>query len=174
MRESISATAAFRTASARFAARLAGVLHCSLPFEPDSNLVCLALNPVGNRSVTEMNRYVRCLFQSLRSDPRTPLQSREFFGSMTTLNPQALGASATRSLLDALDLDGDSLDNESEDADRLIILRHTLMNPFLIDSENGISYIEGYFRYLESQVLTICQAGQAASQVLARKPAKVD
>ncbi len=168
LRESISATAAFRTASARFAARLAGVLHCSLPFEPDSNLVCLALNPVGNQSVIEMNRFVRCLFQSLRADPRTPLQSREYFGSMTTLCPQALGGAATQSLLDALGLDGESLDAEREDADRLVILRHTLMNPFLIDSENGISYIESYFHYLETQVLALCQARQPGVAVSGR------
>jgi hypothetical protein len=114
-----------------------------------------------------MNRFVRCLFQSLRADPRAPLQSREYFGSMTTLSPQALGESATQSLLDALGLDGESLDAESEQADRLVILRHTLMNPYLIDSENGISYIEKYFHYLETQVRALCQAQQPAATLLA-------
>ena len=33
-------------------------------------------------------------------------------------------------------------------ADRLVILRHTLMNPWLIDRENGISYLERYFEFL--------------------------
>ena len=37
-------------------------------------------------------------------------------------------------------------------ADRLVILRHTLMNPYLIDRENGISYIDRYFDYLATRV----------------------
>lgn len=35
-----------------------------------------------------------------------------------------------------------------DDSDHLLILRHTLMNPYLIDLENGISYIAGYFEFL--------------------------
>jgi len=150
--ESIRATAAFRTAAARFTARLQGVLHCCLPFEPDSNLVCLALNPVGNRKVDAMNRFLRSLFQSLRADPRSPLQSREFFGSITTIKPAILGMEASRSLFESLDLDEGSLLNEDEGSNRLVVLRHTLMNPFLIDAENGISYIERYFGYLEDRI----------------------
>ena len=48
---------------------------------------------------------------------------------------------------------------EGEDADRLVILRHTLMNPFLEDSENGISYIERYFDYL-GQLVRAAARGQ--------------
>ena len=29
-----------------------------------------------------------------------------------------------------------------------MILRHTLMNPYLLDAENGISYIDRYFEFL--------------------------
>jgi hypothetical protein len=38
------------------------------------------------------------------------------------------------------------------DDDRLLILRHTLMNPYLIDRENGISYIDRYFEFLGRRV----------------------
>lgn len=147
-RESILATGAFRTAATRFAARLAGKLHCSLPFEPDSNLICLALNPAGNRDVATMNRFVRALHERLSYDPRQPLQAREFFGSMTTLRPEILGAEDTARVLASLDLDPATLDAGGEDDDRIVILRHTLMNPFLLDTGNGISYLEMYFEYL--------------------------
>ncbi|MBY4598447.1 pyridoxal-dependent decarboxylase [bacterium BD-1] len=147
-RESILATGAFRTAATRFAARLAGRLHCSVPFEPDSNLICLALNPAGNRDVATMNRFVRALHERLSYDPRQPLQAREFFGSMTTLRPEVLGAEDTARVLASLDLDPATLDADGEDDDRLVILRHTLMNPFLLDTGNGISYLEMYFEYL--------------------------
>ena len=39
-----------------------------------------------------------------------------------------------------------------EGGDRLTILRHTLMNPYLIDAENGVSYIDMYFEHLATQV----------------------
>lgn len=147
-RESILATGAFRTAATRFAARLAGTLHCSVPFEPDSNLICLALNPAGNRDVATMNRFVRALHERLSYDPRQPLQAREFFGCMTTLRPEILGAEDTARVLASLDLDPATLDAGGEDDDRIVILRHTLMNPFLLDTGNGISYLEMYFEYL--------------------------
>ena len=62
-----------------------------------------------------------------------------------------LGRRETTRILRALHLDPATL-GEDGDADSLLILRHTLMNPYLIDRENGISYIEGYFRFLTSLV----------------------
>ncbi|GAB2490955.1 pyridoxal phosphate-dependent decarboxylase family protein [Arenimonas alkanexedens] len=157
-RESILATEAFRTAATRFAARLQDRVTCRVPFEPDSNLICLALNPVGNRDVATMNRFVRSLHQDLCYDPRQPLQSREFFGSMTTLRPEVLGEEETRQILDSLELDPGTLDVGGDDDDRLVILRHTLMNPFLLDTGNGISYLEMYFEHLERRAMTLLAA----------------
>ena len=154
-RESILATEAFRTAAARFAARLDGRLQCRIPFEPDSNLICLALNPAGNRDVATMNRFVRALHGSLSYDAAQPLQSREFFGSMTTLRPEILGRGETLRVLASLDLDPATLDAGGEDDDRVVILRHTLMNPFLLDTGNGISYLEMYFEYLERRATVL-------------------
>ena len=157
-RESIVATEAFRTAATRFAARLEDRLVCKLPFEPDSNLICLALNPAGNTDVATMNRFVRALHRNLSYDPRQPVQSREFFGSMTTLRPEVMGAEETTRALEALGLDPATLDAGGEDDDRLVILRHTLMNPFLLDTGNGISYLEMYFDYLERQAMALVAA----------------
>lgn len=151
-RESIRATEAFRDSALRFAQRMRDRVICKLPFEPDSNLLCLALNPVGNTDVAVMNRFVRAMHDSLRAHPEQPLQAREFFGSMTTLQPAILGPAGTAEALAALQLDPASLSDAHDDADRLVILRHTLMNPYLIDHENGISYIDLYFDFLERQV----------------------
>ena len=157
-RESILATEAFRTAAARFTARLEGRLQCRIPFEPDSNLICLALNPAGNRDVATMNRFVRALHGSLSYDAGQPLQSREFFGSMTTLRPEILGRGETLRVLASLDLDPATLDAGGDDDDRVVILRHTLMNPFLLDTGNGISYLEMYFDYLERRATALIAA----------------
>jgi glutamate/tyrosine decarboxylase-like PLP-dependent enzyme len=150
-RATIRAAEAFHACARRLALDVADTMHVLVPFAPDSNLVCLALNPCGNRSVARANAYVRALHDTLRCDPRQPLQMKEFFGSVTSLRPEMLGPSDTARILTALDLDPDSL-GAGTDNDRLIILRHTLMNPYLIDHENNISYIERYFEFLGRRV----------------------
>ena len=57
--------------------------------------------------------------------------------------------------LDALGLE-DGADEDGEH--HLVILRHTLMNPWLIDRHNGISYIDLYFRHLEQRIAALLPA----------------
>ena len=155
--QTIRAAEAFHARALRFADDLRDVAHAVVPFAPDSNLVCFALNPVGNRHVAAANAFVRRLHDELRSDPSKPLQDKQFFGSVTTLRPEALGETETRRILDALGLDVATLGEDG--GDRLMILRHTLMNPYLIDHENGISYIDRYFDYLGVRVRALLAAG---------------
>lgn len=147
-RQTIRSAEAFLQALTEFAAAQSSRVRVSVPFAPDSNLVCMALNPVGNRDVGVMNAFMRGLYDHLKADPGTPLQAREFFASMTTLHPDTLGLVDTARVLAELDLDPATLNPDDGAADRLVILRHTLMNPFLVDRENGISYIQRYFEYL--------------------------
>jgi len=144
--QTIVSAEAFDKRARRFAAEVAGSVHALVPFAPDSNLVCLALNAAGNTDVSRANAFVRRLHDELRCDPGQPLQLKEFFGSVTTLKPGALGAAEMQRILQALGLDPGTLGGECDD--RLLILRHTLMNPYVIDHENGISYIDRYFEFL--------------------------
>ncbi len=148
-RTTVRAAETFLARAQRFALELAGCVHALVPFAPDSNLVCLALNPHGNASVATANAFVRALHDELRCDPQQPLQLKEFFGSVTSLRPDMLGPVQTTRIFGALGLDATSLDPSE---DRLLILRHTLMNPYLIDHENGISYIDRYFDFLGRRV----------------------
>lgn len=148
-RATIRAAEAFHARAQRLALDLSGIVQVLVPFAPDSNLVCLAFNPNGNRRVARTNAFVRALHDELRCDPHHPVQTREFFGSMTSLRPALLGADQTARILGALGLDAGSFD---DDEDHLLILRHTLMNPYLIDHENGISYIDLYFEFLERRL----------------------
>lgn len=160
--QTIRAAEACHARALRFADEMAGVVRAVVPFAPDSNLVCFALNPVGNRRVAAANAFVRRLHDELRIDPRRPLQDKQFFGSVTTLRPEALGGTETRRILDALDLDPATLGEQG--GDRLVILRHTLMNPYLLDHENGISYVDRYFDYLAGRVRALAtEAGPHAS-----------
>lgn len=155
-RATVRAAEAFYTRALAFADEQAGRLAVRVPFEPDTNLVCLALNPHGNRSLEQANAFMRRLFDRLRADPRQPLQTREFFGSVTTLRPELVGAAETCRILESLGLEPDL------DGAPLMILRHTLMNPYLIDHENGISYIERYFEYLARLGATLAVEDRAA------------
>ena len=60
-----------------------------------------------------------------------------------------LGAADMQRIANELGLDPPA---PGDDADRLVILRHTLMNPYLLDAENGISYIDRYFDFLAARV----------------------
>ena len=141
-RATVRAAETFHARALAFADDPAHRLVARVPFEPDTNLVCLALNPRGNRSLARANAFMRALFERLRADPRQPLQTREFFGSVTTLRPELVGHDNTCRILASLGLEPDL------DGAPLLILRHTLMNPYLVDHENGISYIDRYFDYL--------------------------
>lgn len=147
--QSILGTEAFAAEAEAFIARNAARVHACVPFAPDSNLVCLAINPRGNRDPLRMNAFVRGLHRRLSADPGKPLQLGEYFGSITTLKPESLGPAETQRILECLGFAGDALRPGEDDADRMVVLRHTLMHPFLLDDGNGRSYLAGYFDFLD-------------------------
>jgi len=70
--------------------RLAASVKLSVPFEPDSNLICLIMNPTGNDALAVMNRFGRRVFERMRVDPEQPLQVKEFIGSHTSIGKDSL------------------------------------------------------------------------------------
>ena len=90
-RQTVLAAEAFHARAQVFAREIADIAQARVPFAPDSNLVCLALNPLGNTDVARANAFVRALHDELRCDPSQPLQLKQFFGSMTTLAPGGAG-----------------------------------------------------------------------------------
>ena len=164
--QGILAAEAFMAEARGFIERIAPRVTAVLPFEPDCNLVCLAMNPRGNRDVARMNGFMRGLHRALRADPAQPTQRGEYFGSMTTLRPGAMGGADTARVLHALELESSDLDEGGEgggDHDRIVVLRHTLMNPFLLDAGGaGGGYLRGYFDYLERLVSAALAPGAQA------------
>lgn len=153
--QTLQAVEAFVDRAERFRLECSRVVHACIPFKPDSNLVCIALNPCGSATIAAMNDFVHRLHDELRIDPGQPLQLREFFGSTTKLRTDILGYDATLQLLQELELP-ENLAEPSAGAQKLLILRHTIMNPFLLDEENGISYIDRYFDFLTRRVTALC------------------
>lgn len=159
--QTIVAAEAFYARAQCFAGEMSGLVQTLVPFAPDSNLVCLALNPAGNRDVSRANAFTRRLHEELRCNPRQPLQVKEFFGSVTSLRPDVLGETEMQRILLALGLDPVTLGGDNDD--RLLILRHTLMNPYLIDRENGVSYIDLYFEFLARRMRLLLEHETKAS-----------
>jgi glutamate/tyrosine decarboxylase-like PLP-dependent enzyme len=143
--------------SARSAARRLGDrVRLVVPFEPDSNLICLALNPVGNPELAAMNRFGRAVFSRMKVDAEQPVQMKTFIGSYTSLTRESLPGEQAHRILEELGLDPDTfvaaVDDPEREADHVFVLRHTLMNPWLLDGPGERSYIERYWDYLEAVV----------------------
>jgi glutamate/tyrosine decarboxylase-like PLP-dependent enzyme len=127
-----------------------------VPFEPDSNLICLALNPAGNRDLARMNAFSRDVFSRMRVDPERPVQAKTFIGSYTSLQKGKLSGGQANRILGELGIDPATFVSTPEDgakeADHIYLLRHTLMNPWLLDGPGGRTYIDLYWEYLEGVI----------------------
>ena len=131
--------------------KLTGKVCLTIPFEPDSNLVTIAINPDGNQCLDRMNRFSQDIYKQLTHDPDTPVQSKEFLGSKTHLSITNLSKQEQTSLFKKLHLfDKDSSTNKD---DKILILRHTLMNPWLSAENGGKNYLDKYCDYLEGILL---------------------
>jgi hypothetical protein len=137
------------------AARLRGTCTMALPVEPDTNLVCIAVNPAGNRSLARMNRFGRALFGRFALDPART-QASEFIGSHTSLLRRNLSDAAARRIARTLGFDAASfvvdVADAARDADHVFLLRHTLMNPWLADAGEGRDFLGRYCAYLERAI----------------------
>jgi len=138
---------------------LDGQARLVVPFEPDCNLICLAINPEGNRSAARMNRFGEALYVNLRAGKDESIHSRDYFGSRTRVPRAILSANVAKSLTDQLGLDALSFvvdaDESKGQADRLFLLRHTLMNPWLRGRDQGKNHIDGYLEYLAGLIRTL-------------------
>lgn len=157
--QSLRAVEVFISRAQQFIAECANRVHACLPFMPDSNLVCIAFNARGNSMLDAANDFVRRLHDEMRIDPGAPLQIREFFGSMTSLRFDMLDPDIVPGLLEQLHL----AVPESEWASaRLLVLRHTIMNPFMLDGQSGVSYIDRYFEFLSRRIDALLPAAPNA------------
>ncbi|MFO0599949.1 MAG: pyridoxal-dependent decarboxylase [Myxococcaceae bacterium] len=125
----------------------------ALPFDPDCNLVCLAFNVHGNRSLAKANAVTKQVFDRIAVHADEPVQVRRFFGSFTTVELSHLGASERERIGRELDLD---LSHAGEEG--LFVLRHTLMNPWLLSPialDSTDTYLDAYVHWLEATLTSL-------------------
>lgn len=126
-------------------------IHLTVPFEPDSNLVTIAVNPRGNTSICHMNQFSEEIYAFLTHDASIPVQSKEFLGSKTRLSISKLSKDEQTSLFKKLHLFDPSMSPDKND--KIMILRHTLMNPWLSSENEGKNYLDQYCHYLKNILL---------------------
>lgn len=156
LRHTIRACEYFYESAREAAERLEDRVRLIVPFEPDSNLVCLALNRNGNRSLARMNRFARRVFGRMKVDADRPVQFARFIGSYTSLRREGGDDEQCGRILRDLGIDPGTFvatpARPREEADHIFILRHTLMNPFLMDGPGERSYIDMYWDFLEEAI----------------------
>ncbi len=161
-RQTIRATEYFYDRLPQLAARLRGKARLLVPFEPDTNLLCLAVNPEGNRSLAAMNRFGHRLYAHL-GIATGPVQMQDFFSSHTAIERHMIAPRELARVLHALGIDPasfvDGVDKPEIQSDSLFLLRHTLMNPWLLQQVDGRNYLDRYCDYLESLVLLELDSG---------------
>lgn len=138
---------------------LADKATITIPFVTDTNLLCFAVNPKGNTSLSVMNRFNRALFDDLKVSPDQPIQMREYIGSYTSLLKDNVPKDEADRILKELHIDKSTFSSNphagEKAADHIFLLRHTLMNPWLLSEANGQNWLERYWDYLEARIETL-------------------
>lgn len=153
---SIKSTEYFYNKLTELNQKLSNVMHITMPIEPDSNLVCIAINQQGNTSTAAMNSLMKSIFETLNIDLQTPMQNKLFLASCTHIYRTHLSDTAAKMICDNLNLDIETFVAEpqnSQQADHIFVLRHTLMNPWLVSEVSN--YIDKYMTFLEQEIQTI-------------------
>ena len=144
--------------------RLESTAWLSIPFPTDSNVLCLCVNPAANHDLAVANRFVRQLFSALKVTPDQPIQTKAYFVSYTSLERKRLGEQQSRRILEGLNIDPttfrDSVEDPTREADHIFLLRHTLMNPWLLFADDdGNNVLDRYLSFLEKLIRDLCRSG---------------
>ncbi|MDK1286783.1 pyridoxal phosphate-dependent decarboxylase family protein [Pseudoalteromonas umbrosa] len=157
----IRTTEVFYHKIAALSEKLAGKATLIAPIEPDTNLICLAINPAGNSSTRVLNDFTRKVFEHIKIEKSTPMFSKEFIGSYTSIFRKNINDKVAHNLCFKLGLDPHSFVRDVEQVEfqdnALFVLRHTLMNPWLSDDKNGVTYMDMYLNYLEEIIVKLVE-----------------
>lgn len=133
----------------RLSDRLKGIARLQVPIEPDCNVVCLIVNPEGNSSASEMNAFMRELVEGMRLRPGKSARDLEFMGSFTSIPADRMLSQDGLCVLDTLGIESDTVPA----AGSIFVLRHTLMNPWLLNETSRP--LARYIEFLERRIQSL-------------------
>jgi len=162
VRQSVRAAEALYDRLCNMAGELSPICQLSIPVEPDTNLICLALRPAGDTSLRAANDLTRRVYRHLSVDSTLPVQTRQFIGSHTAMRRASLAEDSAARLARAIGVDPATFVTDVSDpameSDHIFLIRHTLMNPWLRLVQDGASYLDRYCDYLRSLIERECGA----------------
>ncbi|CAM2065086.1 Pyridoxal-dependent decarboxylase [Sulfidibacter corallicola] len=127
-----------------------------IPFFPQTNIICFAINPKNNRHLALMNFFGRKVFEKIKINRFKPLQMKEFIGSYTSMVKGKIDDELASEVLADLDIDPQTFQTDVIDprrqADHIFLFRHSLMSPWLLHRFEGKNYIDHYVAYLERMI----------------------
>ena len=105
---------------------------------------------------------MRRLFSTLKLTPGQPIQTKEYFVSYTSLDRRRTGERQLHRILEELGIDPatfrDTVEDSNGEADHIFLLRHTLMNPWLLfPDDNGTNTVDRYLTFLDELIRNFCQ-----------------
>ena len=137
---------------------LENFVHLAMPYIPDTNIICFAINPKGNRNLAILNHFSKKILNRLSFNQQLPLQAHQFFVSDTTLSKNQLTDPEVLRICALLDIDSESfvykVKDKQHQAKSLIMFRHSVLNPWLLfkDDAEEENYIDRYFKFLISLI----------------------
>lgn len=153
VKQTISSAEYFYNKITQLKKKLMDKANICIPLDPDTNLITIAINPVGNKSLTVMNDFFNHIYEALSYNPEQSIQSKPFLGSRTQLEMHYFSEQEQKSLFKLLHLQHD--DDMNIEKNSIFILRHSMMNPWLMSENNGGNYLDHYCEYLEEKILEV-------------------
>jgi len=144
------------------AKRLSDRILLTIPVEPQTNIICFAINPRKNRCLGLMNHFERQIFNHIKIDGEVPLQMKSFIGSYTSLVKNKVQPGFAKRILKDLGIDGATFTEHPETAkqsDHIFLFRHSLMSPWLLHRFEGANYIDRFCECLEGLIIDYWKAG---------------
>lgn len=156
----------FFTSIKKLNQKLNKFVEIRVPFEPETNIICFAINPRGNSSLALMNHFGRQIFENIKINPSKPTQLKEFIGSYTSLRKGIVDDQLATSVLEHLGVNPqtfvDQPEDSKRDSDHIFLFRHSLMSPWLLHKFGDGNIIDHYCRYLERLILEELNQNQEA------------
>ncbi len=145
-----------------------------IPMEPDTNLVCVAINPINNDCLTRMNRFSKRVYERMQNIPEALMLNKLLFCSDTSLLHSNLGNEDAQHLLETLGIRNSSfvvnIEDPKKQTNSIHVLRHTLLNPWLLTKTSGLNAIDRYCDYLEKVIIEV--VNKESSNILIRVGAR--